>query len=433
MTTALARAACLTAAALFYFAAPRAAADGPPRPNVVLIVSDDQGWADYSFMGHPHVRTPHLDRLAAQSLLFRRGYVPSSLCCPSLASLITGRYPHQHEVTSNDPPIPPGMAAAAFQQSAAFRDGREVMTRHLEAAPTLPRLLAPLGYRSLQTGKWWQGDYTRGGFTDGMTKGTRHGDDGLAIGRETMKPIYDFIAAARKADRPFFVWYAPMMPHSPHNPPARLLDKYKDKSPSIHVARYWAMVEWFDETCGQLLAHLDEQGLAENTIVLYLADNGWVQDPAGPGYAPKSKQSPYDGGVRTPLLVRWPGRVKPVVSDELALSIDFVPTVLAALGQKPPPDLPGVNLLDAEAVRRRPAVFGECFTHNAVDLNDPAKSLRWRWAVEGRWKLIVPAEAGGRDELYDVIADPYETADRAADRPEVAAELRRRLDAWWAP
>src|SRR5581483_4774060 len=111
---------------------------GPP--NVVLIVSDDQAWTDYSFMGHPHVRTPHLDRLASQSLVFRRGYVPSSLCCPSLASLITGQYPHQHKITSNDPPIPPGMKPAQFQRSEAFRDGREVMCRHLDAVPTLPRL-----------------------------------------------------------------------------------------------------------------------------------------------------------------------------------------------------------------------------------------------------------------------------------------------------
>src|SRR5690349_3406042 len=99
--------ACLTAAA-------QVVAAGPP--NVILIVSDDQAWTDYSFMGHEHIRTPHLDQLAAQSLVFRRGYVPASLCCPSLASLITGQYPHQHKITSNDPPIPPGMTQAQFQR-----------------------------------------------------------------------------------------------------------------------------------------------------------------------------------------------------------------------------------------------------------------------------------------------------------------------------
>jgi uncharacterized sulfatase len=266
-----------------------------------------------------------------------------------------------------------------------------------------------------------------------MTKGNRHGDEGLTIGRQTMQPIYDFIAAARKEGKPFFVWYAPMMPHTPHNPPPRLLNKYKDKTPSIHVARYWAMVEWFDETCGQLLDYLDRQGLADNTIVLFLADNGWIQDPDAPRFAPKSKQSPYDGGIRTPLMIRWPGRVKPRTSDALALSIDFAPTILAALGDKPPPAMQGVNLLDDEAVRRRTAICGECFTHNAVDLNDPAKSLRWRWIIEGRWKLIVPAESGQKSELYDLIADPHEQTDRAAERPELVEALRRRLDAWWRP
>src|SRR6187401_1845583 len=105
-------------------------------PNVVMIVSDDHAWTDYGFMSHPHIQTPHLDRLARESLTFRRGYVPSSLCCPSLASLITGRYPHEHRVTSNDPPRPEGMKTAEFQASAAFREGRERMTQHLNEWPT---------------------------------------------------------------------------------------------------------------------------------------------------------------------------------------------------------------------------------------------------------------------------------------------------------
>ena len=102
------------------------------RPNIVMIISDDQAWTDYSFMGHPHVRTPHIDRLARESLTFRRGYVPSSLCCPSLASIITGLYPHQHNVTSNDPPMPAGDDAGRIQQVArSFTTGREVMNSPL--------------------------------------------------------------------------------------------------------------------------------------------------------------------------------------------------------------------------------------------------------------------------------------------------------------
>ena len=403
-------------------------------PNIVMIISDDQAWTDYSFMGHPHIRTPNLDRLASQSLTFPRGYVPSSLCCPSLASIVTGLYPHQHKVTSNDPPIPPGMERGQFQRSEAFREGRELMNRHLEAVPTLPRLLRKKGYVSLQTGKWWQGDFSRGGFTHGMTKGSRHGDDGLDIGRKTMQPIYDFIGNARKDGKPFFVWYAPMLPHSPHNPPERLLEKYKRKTPSIHIARYWATVEWFDETVGDLLGFLEREKLSQNTIVAYVADNGWIQNPDDPGFAPKSKQSPYDGGLRTPIMVRWPERVKPRKSDASAMSIDIVPTLLAGVGIRAPKKIPGINLLNDKAVARRRAIFGECFTHNAVDLERPAANLRWRWVIEGDWKLILPARGNEPDaqaELYHLSQDPQEGKNVADIEPAKLKRLTSLLDSWW--
>ena len=404
-------------------------------PNVVMIVSDDHAWTDYGFMGHAHIQTPHLDRLARESLTFRRGYVPSSLCCPSLASLITGRYPHEHRVTSNDPPRPAGMKAAEFQASAGFRDGRERMTQHLNEWPTLPRLLGAAGYVSLQTGKWWQGEYTRGGFTQGMTKGGRHGDDGLKIGRQSMQPIYDFIAQARADTKPFFVWYAPLMPHDPHTPPERLLAKYRDKTDSLHVAKYWAMVEWFDETCGALLDHLDQTGLSENTIVVYLADNGWIQDPAAARYAPRSKQSQYDGGLRTPIMVRWKGKLAPQMSETPVSSLDLFPTILNMCGVAAPKDLPGVDLVNGAAVAARKTIFGECFTHNAIDLDRPAANLRWRWVLEDGWKLILPAAPNetGAPELFHVSEDPHEERDRTASEPDRVAALSAKLDAWWQP
>ena len=128
------------------------------------------------------------------------------------------------------------------------------------------------GYISHQSGKWWQGHYSRGGFTHGMThgdptRGGRHGDVGLKIGREGMEPIFDFIKDA--GDKPFFIWYAPFLPHTPHNPPKRLFDKYASKVDSPHIARYYAMVEWFDETVGELVNHIDEKGLGKDTIFIY--------------------------------------------------------------------------------------------------------------------------------------------------------------------
>ncbi|MFO1440302.1 MAG: sulfatase-like hydrolase/transferase [Verrucomicrobiaceae bacterium] len=410
------------------------AADTPP--NIVMIISDDHLWSDYGFMGHPHLQTPHLDRLAGESRTFKRGYVTSSLCCPSLATIITGLYPHQHKVTSNDPAIPAGVKPREFQRSPAFEAGRETMSQFLEDAGTLPKMLQQKGYLSLQTGKWWQKHYSRGGFTHGMTEGGRHGDKGLDIGRKTMQPVYDFIGEAKKQQKPFLVWYAPMMPHDPHTPPKRLLDKYIGKAPSEHVAKYWAMVDWFDETCGDLVKHIDDNGLKENTIIVYVTDNGWITNEKTGRYADKSKQSQYDGGLRTPIMIRWPGKVKPEMHPGLAQSIDLVPTLLKAAGVESSKPLPGLNLLDDAAVNGRTTLYGECFTHNFVDIRTPATSLKWRWIIDGNDKLIVPAKANQPDdviELYDLQNDPTEEKNLATGQAEKVKALNAKLDAWWKP
>lgn len=433
-----------------------ASPEPPGPPNVVLIIADDQHWGDYGFMGHPHLRTPHLDRLARESLVYPRGSVPSSLCCPSLATIITGRYPHEHGIVGNDPPDTAGSPRQSPQGKAAFAAGRERMNEHLDAFPTLPRLLGAAGYASLQTGKWWQGDFRRGGFTAGMTQGQRHGDAGLAIGRGTMQPIVEFMSRCRAEGQPFFVWYAPMLPHDPHDPPADLVGHYASTTTSEHVARYWGNVERFDRTVGELLDHLDREGLAGDTLVIFIADNGWIQDPQSPRFAPRSKLSPYEGGVRTPILLRRPGVIAPRRSTVPVTAIDIVPTVLAACGLPPREGLPGVDLLDAAAVASRKAIFGECYTHTIVDLDDPAKSLLWRWTISDRWKLIVPAPPStgkrfpswqgrhiddlsrekykrGEVELFDLVADPDERTNLAAEHPDVVARLRADLDAWWQP
>ena len=400
-------------------AAPAAAAD---KPNVLMIISDDQAWTDYSFMDHEAIMTPHLDKLARQSALFTRGYVPSSLCRPSLATMITGLYPHQHGVTGNDPPK---------------GTDRAKMLKHIQAHPTLPRMLAEQGYLSLQTGKWWEGHPKLGGFTHGIThgdprRGGRHGDLGLKIGREGLRPVEDFLDEC--GDKPFFIWYAPFLPHTPHNPPARLLKKYATDGRSIHVARYYAMCEWFDETCGELLGILEKRKLADNTLVVYVTDNGWIQRESGRGYAPKSKRSPNDGGIRTPIMLRWPGKIAPKEYDTLVNSIDLAPTILAACGAKKPDVMPGVDLLDQVVEGKRPqrdAIFGEIFAHDVADIDKPSASLQYRWVIEGDWKLI--AAHKGPAELYDLGDDPHETKNLASANPEVVKRLTKRMDQWWSP
>ncbi|MCI0492058.1 MAG: sulfatase-like hydrolase/transferase, partial [Planctomycetes bacterium] len=424
-----------------YRAHPRRS-DAGKRPNVVFILSDDQAWTDYGFMGHPHIQTPRLDRLARESLVFPRGYVTSSLCCPSLATMMTGLYPHQHLIMGNDPALPPGIKGLdAALRDPTFLAKSDEIDDNIERVAALPRVLAEQGYLSLQTGKWWHGSYLRGGFTHGMThgdpkRGGRHGDAGLAIGREGLKPIRDFLELAQQQEKPFLVWYAPMLPHEPHNPPDRLLERYRDQTDSVHIAIYWAMCEWFDETCGQLLDLLAEMNVVKDTIVLYIADNGWIQLPDRNGFATESKRSPYDGGVRTPIMVRWPGRIQPARSERLAGSIDLAPTILKACGLEPTASMDGVNLLDTEAVASRDCIFGEIYAHDEVDLHRPAPNLRCRWCIENHWKLIVPFLPNLPDEqveLFDLSNDPHEENNLAVKQPNIVEKLRQRLDAHWRP
>ena len=410
-------------------------------PNIVYIISDDQTWTDYSFMGHKIIETPHIDKLAKESLTYTHGYVPSSLCCPSLATMITGLYPRQSKITGNEPPIPP-TGKRSPEYAKRFAD----QVALIDKVPTLPRILKEKGYVSHQSGKWWQGHYSRGGFTHGMThgdpkRGGRHGDVGLKIGRNGMAPIFDFINEA--GDKPFFIWYAPFLPHTPHNPPKRLFDKYAAKVDSPHVARYYAMVEWFDETVGELVNHIDQKGLGKDTIFIYVTDNGWIQNPKARGYDLKSKRSQYDGGTRTPIMVRWPGKVKPATSTTPVSSIDMVPTVLHALDMKPTADMRGLNLLDQKAVNARKFMYGEIFLHNAVDTHDPGQNLTYRWGIEAGWKLILPhkenvttraakgASGTGEIELYHLAKDPHETKNLAKQNPTKVEHLRKLINAEW--
>ena len=377
-------------------------------PNIVFIISDDHAWTDYGFMGHKQIETPNLDKLAARSALFSRGYVPTALCRPALATFANGMYTHQHRVTGNDPsPLSgtiekgakakgKGKGKGASPESPAYAALREKLIGNFYQHPSLPKMLAAQGYLSHQSGKWWEGEPSRAGFTHAMTRGFpnpggRHGDDGLKIGREGMKPVFDFIDHATAEKKPFMLWYAPFMPHTPHTPPDRLFQKYKAKGiESDHVARYYAMVEWFDETCGQLIDRIEEKGLLSNTIFAYVADNGWIQDPNSQGYAPRSKQSAHEGGTRQPIMFSWPGVIQPGDrKEQLCSSIDIVPTALAAAGAQAPEKLPGLNLLPilkfAEPTARKEC-FGETFAHDVANIDKPEDTLLYRWVVDGKWK-----------------------------------------------
>ncbi len=423
------------------------AAERPP--NIVLLLSDDQSWTDYSFMGHEKIDTPHLDKLAKRSAVFRRGYVPTALCRPALMTLATGLYVHQHLTSGNDPA--PSLADPK-KQKAKYDQLRAQLISHIDKHPTIAGLLGQKGYLSHQSGKWWEGNFTRGGFTHGMSRGFpqpggRHGDDGLKIGRQGMKDVFDFIDHSVAEDKPFFVWYAPFMPHTPHTPPKELFEKYKAKVDSEHVAKYYAMCEWFDQTCGQLIDHVEEKGQTNNTLFVSLSDNGWIQRTDARSFAPRSKQSPNEGGTRQPILFSWPGVIKPGDrGEQLCSSVDIVPTMLAAAGEKVPSAMPGYDLMDilkSGDPTPRKIVFGEGCAHDVANIDKPEDSLLYRWAIEGKWKLLLTYDGAigrygrvhprteTRPQLFDLLADPGEDKNLAAENPEIVARLAKKIADWW--
>ena len=422
-------------------------ASAADRPNIVYIISDDQAWTDYGFMGHPHIRTPNLDKLARQSVVFERGYVPTALCRPSLATLATGQYAHKHGVTGNDP-----SPKYAQRGSDIMNQRKAKLISYLDKFDTLPELLGEKGYLSHQSGKWWEGNHKHGGFTHGMTRGFperggRHGDDGLKIGRAGMEPIEKFVDHAVAEKKPFFLWYGVFLPHTPHNPPERLLKPYRDMGLPLPIAKYYANCTWFDETCGQLIDILEKRKLRDDTLIVYVTDNGWINRTDRSAYAPRSKQTPYEGGIRTPIMFSWPnGDLKNGKRKDVVSSIDLFPTVLAATGARVPDGLPGLNLMDSlkeEKPVKRKGIFGETFAHDIADIENPEASLVFRWTIEGQWKLLLTYDGEvnryksthprteKRPQLFNLLKDPKEEKNLAAQNPEVVARLAAKIGKWW--
>jgi uncharacterized sulfatase len=402
-------------------------------PNVILIISDDHAFNDYGFMGSAIVKTPHLDRIASESLVYTRGYV-MPVCSPSLASLLTGKMPRNHGITGND------LAESAPQFSEGKLNRKPLMDQLLNNSLMLPKALSDAGYLTFQTGKLWNATFKDVGFTHGMTgKQGRHGGDGLTIGRQGMQPIYDFIETSTKEKKPFFIWHAPLMPHDPHTPPKEILAKYTGKGLTPAAEKYYAMVDWFDQTCGELDAYLTKNDLKKNTVILYLADNGWNAEQGYQGG--RAKMTPYEIGIRTPMFVRWTGKVDPLRDEATLAHVTDIPTTILKLASvKAPGDIPGLDLLDREAMTKRKSIFVESYSHDIADLKQPGKSLYARVVIDGFSKLIIPGPAKPTApfhtipteiELYDLKADPLEKTNLAGQQPEIVKRLMAIQDAEW--
>jgi arylsulfatase A-like enzyme len=230
------------------------------------------------------------------------------------------------------------------------------------------------------------------------------------------------------------------------------LKKYRKEGRALDVAKYAAMCEWFDETCGELLDIIEQRGQTENTLVIFLCDNGWAapstnaEDPhqkLWSEYAQRSKSSPYENGIRTPILVSLPGKVEPMRSPDLAHVIDLFPTIAAATGLAAPSGLPGINLLDPAARTGRERVFGVTHSTHNMTPGDPDDTLQYLWCVEGDWKLIL--RQAGKDttqfrnlhvwdtapaRLYEIQKDPNEKNDLAGEQPERVKRMTAEIESW---
>jgi len=443
---------------------PRKEGNTPKKPNIIFIISDDQAYGDYGFMNHEFIQTPHIDQLAKESMTFTKGYATAPLCSPSLASILSGLYAHQHGITGNDPvveydgnknygQIAPNGVYPPNSYPVKRHQAYQKLAANFYKNKLLTQTLSEKGYHSFQTGKWWVGSALDAHFDKGMThgdynRGGRHGDEGLKIGREGMQPIYDFIAESQVKEQPFFVWHAPFLPHTPHTPPKALEEKYLKIAPSPYVAKYWAMVEWFDQTTGELLNHLKEKGLEENTIIVYTCDNGWIQSKDRRGYAPRSKRAPYEGGIRTPIMFKYPKVIIPKMDDKNVVSnVDLVPTVLSLIGLEKG-NLPGINVLDEQVLNTRKVVFAEAYNHDIQNIAVPTESILYKIAIENKWKLMIPNSQMIRKDattqkekiagyyskdvqLFNLDDDPMELTNVALENPEIVNRLTSEINDWW--
>ncbi len=412
-------------------AAPMAGPPNGARPNVILIMTDDQGYGDLGCTGNPHIKTPNLDRLCREGVRFDRFHV-SPVCSPTRASLLTGRYNYRTGIVDT-------------------YLGRSMM-RPDEI--TLAQILASHGYRTGIFGKWHLGDhYPLRPMDRGFAESLVHKDGGLAQlsappgsgyfdpilyrnGREEKVPGYctDIFGAEavqfvrQNRDRPFFLYLATNAPHTPLEIADEYVKPYRAMGLDEETARVYGMVTNIDENVGRLLATLRELGIDENTLVIFLTDNGPAFGPRRPRYNAGmrgTKGTVYDGGIRVPFFVRWPARLPAgAVVYRIAAHIDVLPTVLEACGAPVPAGL----RLDGRSLM--PLLRGQ-------EAGWPARTLFFQWhrgdapepfrnaAVRtDRYKLV-----DGK-ELYDMIADPAEKHDIAAAHPDIVARLRAEYEAW---
>lgn len=394
------------------------------QPNILLIMTDDQGFGDVGYHGNPDIRTPQMDKLAQEGAWFRQFYV-SSVCAPTRASLLTGRY--------------------------SMRTGTQWVTRNLESMHpdeiTIAHLLKDAGYRTAAFGKWHNGEHypsdAKGmgfdlffGFNGGHHN--NYFDTQLEYNGK-MVPTEGYITDVltdstiafieRNHDQPFFAYVPYNAPHSPFQVPDEYYDRYAEMGYDTRTASVYGMVENIDDNLGRLLDTLDELEISDNTIVIYLSDNG----PNGHRYNTFMrgiKATVHEGGVRVPLFIRWPDKIaEGTVVEELTAHIDLLPTLVELTGIPQTKTKPLDGSSFAGLMLNQPHDFPDnrllFFHHSRWDsLETYPGSVR-----NNRYRLIRGYENDW--ELYDIKSDPGERNDVSHLHPEFADSLRQAYYNWF--
>jgi arylsulfatase A-like enzyme len=427
-------------------------------PNIVFVFADDLGWADvnsFDPMNRGFYETPHIDSLAAQGLRFVQAYANGANCAPTRAALMSGQYYPNQPIYHVGAPSQGAMIPA---ENAA----------HLPTSKTtLAEALKQSNYVSASIGKWHIGEPPETGPAqhgfDENVGGYLAGNPGVWEGGyfqpnnnpyiDDARPdeyLTDYLTRKavsfieRHQEQPFYLHLSYYTPHSPFQAPKDIVETYqrKEGEGGHNHPTYAAMIESMDRGVGRLMATLDRLGLTDDTMFIFYSDNGGRGGYGFLGHAENDitsnaplksgKGSFYEGGIRVPLIVRWPGVIDPGgTSNEPVIGIDFYPTLLAATGTEPPPDYPldGESLLplfrDAEATLDRPSLYWHFPGYpNAEWRTSPVSVIR-----SGPWKLMLFYE-DQRLELYDLATDQGETQNRAQDRSDIRERLHRELTQW---
>ena len=402
------------------------------KPNIILIIGDDHGYPYFGFMGSKIVSTPNMDMLAKSGALFTNGYVPDNHCRPALQALITGIDPYDY-IQQRDSHKDSLKKEQTYldMDSASKKEWEDNFNYHaMKYFNTVPKALQKEGYKSFQSGKWWEYHFKYGGFTEGMTKGWVRekrngrnwfqqfmGGEGTDIGRITNQPVYDFIE--NNKSNPFFIWYAPQLPHYPFDAPHKYRNLYQDKGYSKSAVEYYANCTWFDEAVGDLISYLKKENIFENTLFVYVNDNGWEQEPyqefiddpmRSHNGGDKGKLSIFDQSFRTPIIFSWENKInKNSIFNDLIHTIDISATILDYAGVT---NFSSVgngnsfkNVIKGLEQGPRNMILGK--SNKIRDDNDPmGRDVKAFWGRNKKW-FYKSNITDDFEALYNIYEDPF--------------------------